>query len=114
MAVPSALVDSTCERASGLPSTIQDGSIGDALRSTLQWPVSISASGIGPLKWCMLHVSGQQHEDATLPQPENYGFATTRYPMPPTGLRCSLAAFRCREQERKPRLGKRAFCRWGL
>jgi hypothetical protein len=29
---------------------IQDGSIGDGLRSTLQWPVSISVSGIGHLK----------------------------------------------------------------
>jgi hypothetical protein len=26
---------------------IQDGSIGDGLRSNLQWPVSISAIGIG-------------------------------------------------------------------
>src|SRR5215203_5752430 len=41
-----ALVDSTSDRASGLPSRIQDGSIGDDLRVTLQWPVSTSASGI--------------------------------------------------------------------
>jgi hypothetical protein len=33
-----------------LPSSIQDGSIGDGLRSTLQWPVSISASGISHLQ----------------------------------------------------------------
>jgi hypothetical protein len=49
VAAPHALVDSTCKWASGLPSRIQDGSIGDGLRSTLQWPVSISASGIDDL-----------------------------------------------------------------
>jgi hypothetical protein len=49
LAALSALIDSGHERASGLPSSIQDGSIGDGLRSTLQWLVSISASGIDDL-----------------------------------------------------------------
>src|SRR5215468_1128081 len=45
-AVPSALVDRMCERETGLPSMIQDGSIGRSSRSTLQFPVSINACDI--------------------------------------------------------------------
>jgi hypothetical protein len=36
LAVPHGLVDTVNERASGFPSIIQDGSIGDDLRSTLE------------------------------------------------------------------------------
>jgi hypothetical protein len=44
--MPHALIVSGREQASGLPSMIQDGSIGHGLRSTLQWAVSISGTGI--------------------------------------------------------------------
>jgi hypothetical protein len=45
-AVPSELVDRMCERDTGLPSMIQDGSIGRNSRSTLQLPISINARDI--------------------------------------------------------------------
>ena len=45
-AVPSALVDRMCERDTGLPSMIQDGSIGRSSRSTLQLLISINDGDI--------------------------------------------------------------------
>ncbi|MGY4457290.1 hypothetical protein ACVWYI_001250 [Bradyrhizobium sp. LB13.1] len=45
-AVPSELVDRTRERDTGLPSMIQDGSIGRSSRSTLQLPISINERDI--------------------------------------------------------------------
>ena len=46
VAVRHALVETTCEWALGLPSMIQDGSIGDDVRPTFQWPVLTSGSGM--------------------------------------------------------------------
>jgi hypothetical protein len=45
-AVPSALVDRMCERDTGLPSMIQDGSIGRSSSSTLQLLISINVRDI--------------------------------------------------------------------
>src|ERR1700761_1017542 len=45
-ASPSALCDSTHEVASGLPSMIQDGSIGRGVKSTVVLAISISARDI--------------------------------------------------------------------
>jgi hypothetical protein len=45
-ASPSALRDNTCHCATGLPSVIQDGSIGRGERATSRLVVSINARGI--------------------------------------------------------------------